>query len=389
METKNEDEAVLRRFRQSDYTNHFTVPPVGLSGGVSLSWKDSVSVDILFSSPNIIDTHLERDKRSMFVSFIYGALQAQDRATFWRQLSKIGAGRDEEAWLIVGDFNDLLDNSEKVGGPLCWEGSFLAFRSFVSQHGLWDLQHSGDSLSWRGTRYNYFIQSRLDRAMGNCKWSESFPTGCCEYLRFEGSDHRPILVHLQATKSRKRNLFRFDRKLVHKPEIRKLVDEQWQNPGNDSVLTKLCRVRRKIMEWTKAQNANSKGLIISTQQKLEEALSSATPDPTIIGEITQQLEEHYKEEEIFWRQRSRIQWLNCGDRNTAFFHASTRGRRAVNKFSVIEDEEGVAQYEEDKIANTIARYYSDIFSSQTRLQDNANDPRDVVEEVLLPLVSLR
>lgn len=58
----------------------------------------------------------------------------------------------------------------------------------------------------------------------------------------------------------------------------------------------------------------------------------------------------------------------------------------MNKFSVIEDEEGVAQYEEDKIANTIARYYSDIFSSQTRLQDNANDPRDVVEEVLLPLV---
>lgn len=244
METKNEDETVLRRFRQSDYSNHFTVPPVGLSGGLSLSWKDSVSIDIMFSSPNIIDTHISRDQRSMFVSFIYGAPQAHERASFWNQLSEIGVDRDEEAWLIVGDFNDLLNNSEKVGGSLRWEGSFLAFRSFVSQHGLWDLQHSGDSLSWRGTRYNYFFQSHLDHAMGNCKWSDSFPTGCCEYLRFEGSDHRPVLVHLHATKPRKRDLFRFDRRLAQKPEIRNLVETHWTRPIPDSILTMICRVRQ-------------------------------------------------------------------------------------------------------------------------------------------------
>lgn len=223
--------------------------------------------------------------------------------------------------------------------------------------------------------------------MGNYKWSESFPTGCCEYLWFEGSDHRPVLVYLHATKPRKRRLFRFDKRLAQKPEIMNLVETHWTRPIPYSILTKICLVRQKIIEWTKAQNANSKALILSTQQLLEVALSSSTPDPTIIGELTQKLEDHYKEEELFWRQRSRIQWLNCGERNTAFFHDSTRGHRSANKFSVIENDEGVAHYEEEKIASTVASYYANIFTSQALLQTHDNDPWNIVEEVPSPLVS--
>lgn len=61
-------------------------------------------------------------------------------------MSDLGAQRTY-ARLITGDFNDLLDNDEKEGGPLRWEGSFLSFRNFVSQNGLWNLQFSGNSLS--------------------------------------------------------------------------------------------------------------------------------------------------------------------------------------------------------------------------------------------------
>lgn len=32
-----------------------------VGGGLSPSWKDSVSIDIMLSSPNIIDTHISRD----------------------------------------------------------------------------------------------------------------------------------------------------------------------------------------------------------------------------------------------------------------------------------------------------------------------------------------
>ena len=65
------------------------------------------------------------------MSYIYGAPQRENLASFWEILSDIGIQR-YALWLLTGDFNDLLDNSEKVGGPLRWEGSFLSFRNFVS-----------------------------------------------------------------------------------------------------------------------------------------------------------------------------------------------------------------------------------------------------------------
>lgn len=191
---------------------------------------------------------------------------------------ELGEGRDE-AWLITGDFNDLLDNSEKVGGPARWEGSFLSFRSFISQMGLWDLKHSGNHLSWRGTRYSHFIQSRLDIAMGNCSWFEKFPAGRCEYLRFEGSDHRPVVVHFDIFRRRKNGLFRFDRRLKDKPEVRQLVADSWKADPLESMVSKISSIRVKIIQWVKHQNLNSNLAIRKAQVELEAALSSAQPDP--------------------------------------------------------------------------------------------------------------
>lgn len=114
METKWQDEEIFKMYKGTDYKNLFTVPPVGLSGGLALSWKDNVHLEVLFSSANVIDTKIEFNNKSFYVSYIYGAPNREDHPRFWEVMSDIGTGRTSP-WMLMGDFNDLLDNSEKVG----------------------------------------------------------------------------------------------------------------------------------------------------------------------------------------------------------------------------------------------------------------------------------
>lgn len=59
----------------------------------------------------------------------------------WEKLTDIAAARDT-LWFLTGDFNEIIDNSEKSGGKER-PGSFLSSCNFF------DLRHSGDFLTWR------------------------------------------------------------------------------------------------------------------------------------------------------------------------------------------------------------------------------------------------
>jgi hypothetical protein len=48
-------------------------------------------------------------------------------------------------------------------------------------------------------------------------------------------------------------------------------------------------------------------------------------------QIRMELDKWERQEEVLWKQKSRIQWLREGDRNTKFFHNSLLQRRNQNR----------------------------------------------------------
>lgn len=208
-----------------------------------------------------------------------------------------------------------------------------------------------------------------------------FPAARSEYLSFEGSDHRPIVTHFDQNLKKKKGSFRYDRRLSSKPEVRKLIQETWQEDSADTALNKICKVRRNIITWAKGEANRKKEVLLLNQSQLEEALSDANPNLERIQKLKSLLEAAYAEEEAFWRQRSRIQWLNEGDKNSAYFHAVTRGRRICNKFSVIENEEGGAFYEEEQIVNTFRLFYDTLYTA------GSTSSCGVVQEAITPKIT--
>lgn len=230
-------------------------------------------------------------------------------------------------------------------------------------------------------RYTHFVRARLDRSLGNNAWFETFPSGRSEYLRFEGSDHRPIVTFIDDTKIKRRGIFRFDNRLRENEEVSALIHQVWNQNKDASLEEKISLCRRAIIKWSKDQNLNSAKVISASQQALEEALSADIPDPTIIGRHTAILEKAYLDEEKFWKQRSRVMWLHNGDRNSSYFHATTRTRRAINRFTVLESETGTVVFEEPQIVKVITEFYQNLFTT------NQNSDFRIVEEALEPKIT--
>ena len=110
-------------------------------------------------------------------------------------------------------------------------------------------------------------------------------------------------------------------------------------------------------------------------------MSSESNKEDLIYQLNAQLLQSYKNEEAFWRQRSRQLWLTPGDANTAYFHAVTKGRKTKNRMAVMEDDSGVPWFEEDQIASVICKYYNFLFSS------SQNDGQHTVWEALQPCIT--
>lgn len=221
-----------------------------------LSWKKDIDLKVISSSDNFSDTAIIYKGKEFHATFVYGEPDHTKRVQVWNAITNLQTVSGAP-WFLIGEFNEIVDNSEKCGGPARAEGTLCAFRSFLSLNGLFDLQFSGSYLSWRGKRHSHLVLCRLDRAMSNSEWTEMFPSCRSQYLKYEGSDHRPLLTFLDTTKKRGQKIFRYDRRLRDNEEIKELIRKIWDSSHSMSVEEKLSSCRKAICAWSKRFHENS------------------------------------------------------------------------------------------------------------------------------------
>lgn len=219
----------MKKLQPLNFEHHFLVSPLTpRSGGLVLLWRSDIQVQILSANAHFIDTLIIHKNESFFGSFVYGAPEITNRQAVWEKLTGIAIARDTP-WFLTGDFNEIIDNSEKFGGKERSESSFSNFRTFISSCDLFDLRHSGEFLSWQGKHHTHIVHCRLNRSLANSSLSDRYSTGKCEYFPFEESNHTPIFTSLNPTKKKRNRSFRYDRRLRHNEEVHAIVELAWSN----------------------------------------------------------------------------------------------------------------------------------------------------------------
>ncbi|XP_013694544.2 uncharacterized protein LOC106398556 [Brassica napus] len=261
-----------------------------------------------------------------------------------------------------------------MGGPRRSEASFIPFADMLECCEMEEFTSKGNKFTWEGTRWKKRIQCCLDRSFGNKAWLSLFPNSNQTFLEKRGSDHRPVWLNLSAAQSGFKGQFRFDKRLLINPEVKGLIDKVWRRTGSNcnlKVSQKISRCRTVLSRWKRTNQTNAKVKILKLQERMEWFQSKPYPCRFMIEGIHRELVGAYKEEEMFWKQKSKDKWLVFGDRSSKFFHGSVKMRRSKNQVLKLKDKEGLEQWTDEAKAEIAIEYFNELFKSTNT---NSYDP---------------
>ncbi|XP_045831384.1 uncharacterized protein LOC123922735 [Trifolium pratense] len=297
----------------------------GKSGGLILLWNNcTCNIEIKDMNFNYIDMLVTNLSNSIQwrATGIYGYPQHQHKNLTCDLIKSLYNANYNSSWLLFGDLNLIISDTEKFRGNPIDNNITSLFRSTLTFCDLQDLGYKGDIFTWTNKQQNkHLIKARLDRFLANSAWKTSFPTHCNSHLLRYKSDHMPISLVFntiagQTTRPKGPKPIRYEQIWTRDPQHHQIVKDTW---------------------------LSSRGDIKDKEQELDNILEC---------------------EETWWKQRSRELWLQHGDKNTKYFHMKANIRRCKNKIEKITDSQGHTHQDEDGIEKVLVDHFKALYTKQ-------------------------
>ncbi|KAL6143754.1 hypothetical protein ACLB2K_054449 [Fragaria x ananassa] len=339
------------------------------SPGVALLWMNDMPVNIQTYSARHIDVSIDAQgsPEEWRLSGIYGYARTGDRGRTWELMRRL-ARQSLLPWLLVGDFNEILANSEKVGGAPRRLAQMQAFRETLMDCALLDMGYSGSPFTWA----DHQTKERLDRSLWSVGLRNLFPRSSTTHLHPSTSDHSPLLVEICVNPSpsmRKKRIFRFEQFWATHPECEDVIKGSWGRivSGNlvNQAIGKIKHTCSALNAWQKPTFMFKQAEMRAVRSRLDE-LMAALFDPTHHAEkqaLNKKFQELLTAEETIWIQRSKALWLKDGDRNTAYFHHRASNRKQRNSLKGLCNVAGERVTDRKDIESVVTSYYSSLFST--------------------------
>lgn len=213
-------------------------------------------MQILQHSPHFIHTVVCFNQGVLFYcTFVYGHPTFQQRRSLWGSLAGLQLSTNIP-WCSIGDYNEMLLQSDKCGIRPFDDYKAGFFRSFLNNTELMELELKGCRFTWASNpRNSVVVREKLDRALGNWSWRYCFSHALVTALPIVSLDHAP-LIFLPLPKSRSGRSFKFEAFWDAHPECHNVIQEGWGQAENDddpwgNVQGKFDACKRALQVWQK------------------------------------------------------------------------------------------------------------------------------------------
>lgn len=242
-------------------------------------WAREIDLEIRSYSPNHIDAVIndaERNFKWRLTGF-YGQPETHRRYESWHLLAFLN-NQLHLPWLCLGDFNEILSNSEKQGGAIRSQQQMDGFRKVVDYCAFQDLGYCGSDFTWcnmQGGENRIYL--RLDRAFANLEWMENFGGTKAHHLVDSTFDHSALLISDSTTQHQSRaKRFHFEAMWTKNAECKTIIESSWgvniDLSTPEGIMSNPSGCTAELMKWS----SNVFGQIPKKIKEKRNTLSSLT-----------------------------------------------------------------------------------------------------------------
>ncbi|KAL8529933.1 hypothetical protein ACS0TY_007123 [Phlomoides rotata] len=232
----------------------------GASGGLITMWRSSLfTLNDQWSTQGALAVKglWIEEKVSFCLINIYASNITQDQQKVWDDTQQWLCNQSEKFSRICGDFNTILDLSERKGTGKYFDAKrSRQFRRFISNPDLVDLPLLRRKFTWY--KDNDGCCSRIDRFLLSSAWCKRWPNVKQTSLKRTFSDHAPILLEVTEKENWGTVPFKIVNWWLDQEEFCNLVERVWKDTSVDGwggffLKEKLKRLKTEIKAW-KAKN---------------------------------------------------------------------------------------------------------------------------------------
>jgi len=275
------------------------------------------------------------------ITVVYGPQEDQEKLQFLGELTWISHDVLEK-WLIIGDFNMILQARDKSNDNLN-RRLMGAFRDLVQDLQLKELNLCGRKFTWSNDR----THTRIDRAFCTSEWDLMKPNVFLQALSSRVSDHCPLFIAAHES-VRKFRGFKFEAFWPRLPGYHEVVAQTWNKPVHIynpylRLHTKLQRTSKALKQWARSLIGNNKVLLCAEKMLIgifdvvQEFRQLSDQEIALKHDLKVRFLAMTAVEKLRAKQQSRLTYIKASEASSKLFYLQANGRRRKNFIQSIND----------------------------------------------------